>query len=475
MRSSCRFLGVFAVAIMALAWASAALANQPPEFDQINDTTITEKDFLALAVSASDPDGPAPSLATDGMPANSSFVDNGDGTGTFNFQPDYDQAGVYNVTFIASDGALADTEIVEITVNEKNRSPVLNPIGKREVTEGFNLNFDVSAYDPDGVIPLLSVHNLPAYATFADHGDGTGTFDFNPVEGDTHKVIFLAYDGSRYDQEEVTIVVLEDPGIQDSVTIDIVNAVKYGNDSVVVAVLVHFDQENTKSGTIPVFWEPNDYWEYDTAYFVSERWTGSGKPDQLAINHTTLSTVDSSGVMISWSSFFISPPPGEDTIVTIHFHANPSQSNPTGLFRMHFLDWFPPSNTLQFVHLFGYYWNPAGKFVDGIDSLTAVLELPADQSGIPREFALYQNYPNPFNAGTTIEFAIRRDGHVKLEIFNILGQKVATPVDEHLTAGLKRAGWDGTDAMGKVVGSGMYFYRLTAGEYVEMKKMILMK
>ena len=101
--------------------------------------------------------------------------------------------------------------------------------------------------------------------------------------------------------------------------------------------------------------------------------------------------------------------------------------------------------------------------------------LETSDGHVPSEYNLSQNYPNPFNAATQIEFALRQDGHVKLEIFNLLGQKIATLVDEYLTAGLKRTSWDGADAGGRTVASGMYFYRLATEDFVEMKKMILMK
>ena len=110
------------------------------------------------------------------VPANATFVDNGNGSGTFNFDPDFTQGGVFNVTFIASDGALADSEVVAITVSGVNLPPVLATIGPRNVNEGANLNFAVSASDPDLSIPTLTALNIPVNATFIDNGNGTGTF-----------------------------------------------------------------------------------------------------------------------------------------------------------------------------------------------------------------------------------------------------------------------------------------------------------
>ena len=82
----------------------------------------------------------------------------------------YAAPGVYNVTFIASDGALADTEIVVITVNEITLPPVLDPIGPQAVDEGQNLNFGISASDPGLTIPALYAEFRPLLEKDAARG-----------------------------------------------------------------------------------------------------------------------------------------------------------------------------------------------------------------------------------------------------------------------------------------------------------------
>jgi hypothetical protein len=94
---------------------------------------------------------------------------------------------------------------------------------------------------------------------------------------------------------------------------------------------------------------------------------------------------------------------------------------------------------------------------------------------IPQRFTLSQNCPNPFNPRTSIRYALPQDAHVRLTVYNVLGQKVATLVDEPQSAGYKTVWWDGKDAEGDEVSSGVYFYRLTAGEFSEVKKMLLVK
>jgi len=94
---------------------------------------------------------------------------------------------------------------------------------------------------------------------------------------------------------------------------------------------------------------------------------------------------------------------------------------------------------------------------------------------LPKEFSLSQNYPNPFNPQTVIQYALAHDCEVQITIYNILGQKVRTPVNEYQKAGYQRIEWDSKNDRDEEVASGIYFYRLTAGDFSETKKMFLLK
>ena len=178
----------------------------------IGPRSVNEGANLNFSVSATDPDLTTPTLTAVNVPTNATFTDNGNGTGTFNFNPNFTQAGVYNVTFIASDGALADSEVVAITVIDAgNQRPVLATIGPRSVTEGANLNFGISATDPDATTPTLTAIGVPTNATFTDNGNGTGTFNFNPnfTQAGVYNVTFIASDGTLADSEVVAITVID--------------------------------------------------------------------------------------------------------------------------------------------------------------------------------------------------------------------------------------------------------------------------
>ncbi len=94
---------------------------------------------------------------------------------------------------------------------------------------------------------------------------------------------------------------------------------------------------------------------------------------------------------------------------------------------------------------------------------------------VPDKFSLDQNYPNPFNPETEISYSIPSGSHVTLEVYNITGQKVVTLIDGYQEAGRHTARWDSRDEQGDGVASGIYLYRLTAGEYTQTRKMTLMK
>ena len=94
---------------------------------------------------------------------------------------------------------------------------------------------------------------------------------------------------------------------------------------------------------------------------------------------------------------------------------------------------------------------------------------------LPIEYALYDNYPNPFNSATTIHFSVAEAGNVKLTIYNILGQQVRLLTNETRPAGRYSIRWDGRNAQGGPIASGVYFYRLEANDYIEVKKMLLLR
>jgi hypothetical protein len=115
------------------------------------------------------------------------------------------------------------------------------------------------------------------------------------------------------------------------------------------------------------------------------------------------------------------------------------------------------------------FWNP------WVREMTPVEWEDESHVQLPTEFDLRQNYPNPFNPQTMIEYALPKSAHVTIEIYNLLGQKVNVLVDEDQRAGRYQVDWDGKDKDGGELASGIYFYRIQAGDFVKCKKMIMLK
>lgn len=97
------------------------------------------------------------------------------------------------------------------------------------------------------------------------------------------------------------------------------------------------------------------------------------------------------------------------------------------------------------------------------------------QTPLPSKFALAQNYPNPFNPDTKIEYQLPEASYIRLDIFNILGQKVKTLVDEYKEAGYYQTRWNGFNESGRTVPSGVYFYNMNAEKFSQTKKMLMLK
>jgi hypothetical protein len=185
----------------------------------------------------------------------------------------------------------------------------------------------------------------------------------------------------------------------------------------------------------------------------------SASPGHASLRWTTLSEINNYGFEIQraakQSDSFQSIPgafiAGNGTSVVKHDYSYLDQAYQSGnVYR------------LKQVDLDG-----TGHFTDAVDPM-AVTGVAGKV--LPTEYSLSQNYPNPFNPSTVIEFALPKDAHVTLEVYNILGQKVATLVDEVRPAGFHSVKLDGTN-----LASGMYLYRLSTGQQTFLKKLLLMK
>jgi len=116
---------------------------------------------------------------------------------------------------------------------------------------------------------------------------------------------------------------------------------------------------------------------------------------------------------------------------------------------------------------------PGTLLISGFLADTLLRAFPVsvpEQEGLPATYSLDQNYPNPFNPSTTIRYELPSSSHVRISVFNVLGQVIATLVDEVQDAGYKSVVWKAGN-----VASGVYFYRLQSASFVQTRKMLLQR
>lgn len=98
-----------------------------------------------------------------------------------------------------------------------------------------------------------------------------------------------------------------------------------------------------------------------------------------------------------------------------------------------------------------------------------------DETGLPITFSLGQNYPNPFNPVTTLQYDLPENSFVNITIYDLLGREVRTLVKQSQEAGFKTVLWNATNDNGKPVSAGVYLYQIQAGEFIQTRKMILLR
>ena len=132
-----------------------------------------------------------------------------------------------------------------------------------------------------------------------------------------------------------------------------------------------------------------------------------------------------------------------------------------------FVEWSDGGDTIHTVSL-------PDTNVTYTASFTAVIT-GVEGEPVPMVNTLHQNHPNPFNPSTTISFSLHDRGTVSLTVYDVSGRFVHMLVDDVMDAGPHEVTWDGRDRVGRTVASGVYFYRLSAGEFIETKKMVLLR
>ncbi len=185
--------------------------------------------------------------------------------------------------------------------------------------------------------------------------------------------------------------------------------------------------------------------------------------------------INSNAPVISW----VLPAPNSGLTYELQIADNPNMTNAVVVNNL-----VAPKAALDNLNdNTGYYWRVRSKLGNNYSAYSSVAMFNTgngttsvkEENVVPTSFFMSQNYPNPFNPTTNIKFGLPNNANVKVVIYNMLGQQIKTLVNSNLAAGTYNLIWDGTNDAGIKVNSGAYIYRITAGNFVESKKMILLK
>jgi hypothetical protein len=161
-----------------------------------------------------------------------------------------------------------------------------------------------------------------------------------------------------------------------------------------------------------------------------------------------------------------------DFWIIFHWRINSPESPGVGV------DTFSPDfRSKRYTDSTGWLSVPSADFIMRVFGVSMISDIAENADGeiFPLGFTLLGNFPNPFNSMTEIRFLASISDYITLDIFDITGRKVKTPIDGVVQIGENKVVWDGVDGTGNSVSSGIYFYRLEAGNYCQTEKMVLIK
>jgi PKD domain-containing protein/Big-like domain-containing protein/putative Ig domain-containing protein len=466
---------------------------------------------ISFVVTAGDPDGdPINSFTASPLPPGATFAANADHTsGTFQWTPAYGQAGLYMVTFTATNGQVT-SKTTTIDVAHTNQIPRVTAPASVTVAEGATLSFEVTATDPDGDPITLIPFFLPLGATFTDHGNGTGTFNWAPdfTQAGAYRVAFRAEDPSRNGDAVNTNITVSDtnrppvasaggpyhgsPGVDiefrgtassdpdgDALTF----AWDFGDGAMAAGATVL--RAYSAVGTYNVVLRVTDAGglfadDPTTATIVPETSVtlvlrkdgstlsvGKNSPTTLGIEETEVPLANILVGTIRLTTDF----PNAGTISECA--ADPKRSeigdlNRNGIFDLG-VDFSgfclknlfanTPNNSTVNLIVTGQSQTPTGTTpLRGVKAVT----LKKGGNGAP---VLATTYPNPFNPRGTFLFITTRPGNASVRLFDLQGRLVRVLMpSQYLAPGVHDLTVDGHDDQGRSLSSGVYFYRLDSAD-----------
>jgi hypothetical protein len=475
--------------------------NLPPHFTAaLTNRTVNEGDTLSFTYAAVDPDiNQTAALSSVTLPTGATFNAS---TGAFKWIVNYTQAGTHAITIRATDGIANNDTTVTITVNNVNFKPVFsNPLAADTIKHTETLTYDFNATDVDGqtvTFGLVSV--TPAFAGTAAVVPATGVLTFAPTYADAGKIFsvkVLATDGidTTFNTAAITVVNGAVKGdadgngsVQPADATRILNGV-IGNPPFTTAV-DSFRADASGNGVI------SSYDAYYVLYYIvngSFPTVAKAAPASGEVKFGDLKSNAKDASVVSLPIKLNGTSNVNSALVELTIdeqyasYKNVAVNLPDG--------WYSATsykNGKLLIAIVGTsalkdgeiatvnlsLKNKEAKFeVNGNVTLNEDIAktLASSVKLIPSQFDLSQNYPNPFNPTTNIKYQLAADTKVSLVVYDMLGQKVASIVNGVQEAGYYTVQWNGMNDFGQKVSSGVYIFRLVAGDFVSVKKMNLLK
>jgi len=394
-----------------LTFDAKGVNNNFPLFDNLQDQQVTEGQLLQYKVGGSDLDNDPLTYEAQNLPSGASFNLN---SRTLSWTPDFNKHGEYVVNFFVRDGRGGyDFAPVQITVLNANTPPIISNYTPQETANLLITNQDNTRFSIVASDPDPGSGLSYEWRLFADH---------LPDEGkllSTSESFDLV--ASNYSLGSYQVV----GSVSDGNSEDDQNVTWNMDISKVTSVeLAAFDVDFNGFDGVGISWKTSK--QLDNAGFRLLRSERKDR-DYQDLTDGNIKTSES----------------GEYTFFDRNVETNRR-----------------------------YYYKLVDVDLSGDRTEHGPIEIFV---AAPEKFELSQNYPNPFNPATNIRFQIAKAGLVTLKIYDVLGREVRALVNEKLAADFHTFVWDGRNQNGVLVSSGIYFYRMVSGKFIETKRMLLMK
>jgi len=376
-----------------------------------------------------------------------------------------------------------------------NKFPLFDPISDQTIVENQSISFTVRATDDDGDPITYGIRDLPEGAQFDSLGTKQFSWQPNYFQAGEYIVHFMAWDNKGgLDDEPVKIIVENMNRLPQIINYEPIAYQIVGHKSIGEIFRFMVQVIDADNDEIVYEWYNNDLLVSTKNYYDCE------VSKQTLYNHTIVVKVSDgygSPVEHEWVLFVKTPveladfsgevvegkgikllweTTSEVSHAGFNIYRKSSRNNryekinsklitPDGTKQYEFFDKKVKVGQTYFYKLEDVSLTGEKTLHDPITIFVAK----------PEKYALSQNYPNPFNSTTLIQYQLPDPGRVTIKIYNILGQEVKTLVDQVKEAGYHSALWNGMDKFGNTVSSGIYYYRLVSGSFIQTKKMVYLK